>query len=234
MRQAELDLEFTELRAPVAGRIGDRRVSPGNLVTGGAAGTTRCSPPSSRSTRSASSSRWMRRRICATSALPGSGKEVTGPRRRRLVGLKLLDEKDFDHRGHMDFVDNVIDQASGTIRGRAVFANPDGVLDARHVRAHPRAGLAGLQRAAGAGRRDRHRAGAQVRAGGRRRQHARRRNTSRSGRWPDDLRVIKDGIEPDDRVIVNGLMRARPGEKVTPQEQGADAAGSPRRSRTAG
>ena len=40
VRQAELDLEFTELRAPVDGRIGDRRVSPGNLVTGGTAGNT--------------------------------------------------------------------------------------------------------------------------------------------------------------------------------------------------
>ena len=40
MQQAELDLQFTELRAPVDGRIGDRRVSPGNLVTGGTAGNT--------------------------------------------------------------------------------------------------------------------------------------------------------------------------------------------------
>src|SRR4051794_1284673 len=40
VKQAELDLDFTELRAPVAGRIGDRRVSPGNLVTGGTTGTT--------------------------------------------------------------------------------------------------------------------------------------------------------------------------------------------------
>ena len=40
VRQAELDYEFTELRAPVDGRIGDRRVSPGNLVTGGASGNT--------------------------------------------------------------------------------------------------------------------------------------------------------------------------------------------------
>src|SRR5215813_6841544 len=45
-----------------------------------------------------------------------------------LVSLKLLDEKDFTHRGAMDFVDNVIDRSSGTIRGRAVFSNPDGVL----------------------------------------------------------------------------------------------------------
>ena len=40
VRQAELDLEFTELRAPINGRIGDRRVTPGNLVTGGTGGNT--------------------------------------------------------------------------------------------------------------------------------------------------------------------------------------------------
>jgi multidrug efflux pump subunit AcrA (membrane-fusion protein) len=37
----------------------------------------------------------------------------------------------------------------------------------------------------------------------------------------DNLRIIKDGLGPDDRVVVNGLMRVRPGQKVTPQEQGA-------------
>ena len=42
--------------------------------------------------------------------------------------LKLIDEKDFAHTGKMDFVDNVIDRSSGTIRGRAVFANPDGLF----------------------------------------------------------------------------------------------------------
>ncbi len=44
------------------------------------------------------------------------------------VALKLIDEQDFDHQGHMDFVDNVIDRSTGTIRGRAVFANPNGVF----------------------------------------------------------------------------------------------------------
>jgi RND family efflux transporter MFP subunit len=61
LRQAHLDLEFTELRAPIAGRIGDRRVSAGNLVTGGTTGTRRCSPASPRSTPSVSNSPWMRR-----------------------------------------------------------------------------------------------------------------------------------------------------------------------------
>jgi multidrug efflux pump subunit AcrA (membrane-fusion protein) len=45
-----------------------------------------------------------------------------------VVALKLLDEQNFQHQGRMDFVDNVIDRSSGTIRGRAVFSNPDGVF----------------------------------------------------------------------------------------------------------
>jgi multidrug efflux pump subunit AcrA (membrane-fusion protein) len=44
----------------------------------------------------------------------------------------------------------------------------------------------------------------------------------------DGLRVVKEGLGPDDRVIVNGLMRARPGQKVTPQEEGAPGAGPPK------
>src|SRR5690606_34405232 len=55
-------------------------------------------------------------------------KEATGRDGGVIVELKLLDEKSFVHRGTMDFLDNVIDRSSGTIRGRAVFSNPDGVL----------------------------------------------------------------------------------------------------------
>jgi multidrug efflux pump subunit AcrA (membrane-fusion protein) len=47
------------------------------------------------------------------------------------------------------------------------------------------------------------------------------------GQVMDGLRVIKDGLAPDDRVVINGLMRVRPGQKVTPQEQGVPAAASP-------
>ena len=49
----------------------------------------------------------------------------------------------------------------------------------------------------------------------------------RLGQLVGDLRVIKEGVTVDDRVIVNGLMRARPGQKVTPQEQGAPPAAGP-------
>jgi RND family efflux transporter MFP subunit len=66
VRQAELDLEFTELKAPITGRIGDRRVTPGNLVTGGTGVQPRSSPLSSRPTPFAWNSPSTRHRFCAT------------------------------------------------------------------------------------------------------------------------------------------------------------------------
>src|SRR5213078_4561481 len=128
VRQAMLDLEFTELRAPVSGRIGDRRVSPGNLVTGGAAGATTMlanivSLDPIRFEFTMDEASYLR-----YERFSGSGKEVTGREGGVIVGLKLLDEKTFEHHGYMDFVDNAIDKSSGTIRGRALFSNPNGVL----------------------------------------------------------------------------------------------------------
>ena len=67
VRQAALDVEFTDIRAPVSGRIGDRRVTPGNLVTGGTSFTTLSSASSYPPTRSDLSSVSTKPRCCATS-----------------------------------------------------------------------------------------------------------------------------------------------------------------------
>src|SRR5205807_4225624 len=56
------------------------------------------------------------------------GKEVTARDGNVVVGLRLIDETEFAHRGYMEFVDNVIDRSSGTIRGRAQFSNPNGMF----------------------------------------------------------------------------------------------------------
>src|SRR5215813_12101165 len=122
VRQAELDLQFTELRAPVTGRIGDRRVSPGNLVTGGTGTTTLLAMIVSTDPirfeftfDEASFLRYER--------LAKDGSDVATRGTGVKIALKLIDENDFDHEGRMDFIDNVIDRATGTIRGRAVLAN---------------------------------------------------------------------------------------------------------------
>ena len=149
------------------------------------------------------------------------GKDIASRSAGVEVAVKLIDEPEFAHTGRMDFVDNMIERASGTIRGRAVLAKPNGVFTPGMFGARARARLAALRGAAGAGRRDRLRAGAQIRAGGRCRERRADQNTSRSASWSATCASSRTASRPDDRVIVNGLMRARPGAKV-------DAAGAGR------
>ena len=127
VRQAELDLEYTELKTPITGRIGDRRVTQGNLVTGGAGGNTTMlanivsiDPIRFEFTFDEASLLRYQRLAAGRNEVAGLGGTT--------VRLKLLDEAEFSHTARMDFVDNVIDRASGTIRGRAQLENPDSLF----------------------------------------------------------------------------------------------------------
>jgi len=219
VRQARLDLGFTELRAPVDGRIGDRRVSPGNLVTGGTGGNTTMlamivslDPIRFEFTfDEASYIRYER--------LSRAGKDMAGREGSALVSLRLIDEADYSHEGRMDFVDNVIDRASGTIRGRAVFANPHGVFTPGmfgRVRVPASPPYTALLVPDAVIATEQARKYVLVVDG----ENTVRQKYVTLGQLSGDLRVIKDGLAADDRVVVNGLMRARPGIKVKPQEQG--------------
>jgi RND family efflux transporter MFP subunit len=221
VQQAELDLQFTELRAPVDGRIGDRRVSVGNLVTGGTSGTTTLlativsiNPIYFEFTfDEASFLRYER--------MAKDGADIASRNAGVQVALKLIDENDFDHEGHMDFVDNVIDRSTGTIRGRAVLANPNGFFTpgmfarVRVPASPPYEGL--LLPDVAIGTEQARKFVLTVNADN----TVVQKYVTLGQTTKDNLRVIKDGIGPDDRIIVNGLLRARPGQKVTPQEQGA-------------
>ena len=70
----------------------------------------------------------MRPRCLRYERLARNGKDVTGRTTQSAVRLKLIDEPDFAHSGAMEFIDNVIDRATGTIRGRAQFSNADGLF----------------------------------------------------------------------------------------------------------
>jgi RND family efflux transporter MFP subunit len=225
VRQAELDMEFTELRAPVNGRIGDRRVSPGNLVTGGTGGNTTMLATIVSTDPIYFEFTFDEASYLRYERLANKGEDVASRNASVPIALKLIDENDFDHKGRMDFVDNVIDRSTGTIRGRAVFANSNGVFTpgmfarVRVPGSAPYEGLLVPDAAIGT-------------------EQARRfvvvideQDTARikyvtlGQLTADNLRVIKDGIGPDDRVVVSGLMQARPGQKVRPEEQGAKPAG---------
>jgi RND family efflux transporter MFP subunit len=217
VRQATLDLEFTELRAPVSGRIGDRRVSVGNLVTGGSGGSTTLlatieSIDPIRFEFTVDEASYLRYRRLANGGANAANGGLTVP-----VKLKLIDEPAFAHQGAMDFVDNAIDRRSGTIRARAVFANPNGTFTpgmfgrVQVAAAPPREALLVPDAAIGT-----EQVGKFVLiVDG---DHVARPKYVTLGPVVEGLRVVSTGLAPDDSIIVNGLMRARPGVKVTPQQ----------------
>jgi len=227
VHSAELDLnEYSELRAPIDGRIGDRRVSVGNLVTGGNGSNTTLlativSVDPIRFEFTFDEASYLRYQRVAG----GNGQMSGGGQGAVAVTLKLIDETDFAHTGKMDFVDNVIDRSSGTIRGRAVFVNSDGIFTPGmfgriRVPASP-AFTALLIPDSAIGAEQSRKYVLVVDDGG-----VVRQKYVVPGQIDDDLRVIREGLSPADRVIVNGLMRARPGIKVTVEEKGTPAASS--------
>src|SRR5580692_9530659 len=227
VHQAELDLnEYSNLRAPIDGRIGDRRVSVGNLVTGGNGSNTTLlativSVDPIRFEFTFDEASYLRYQRVAG----GNGQMSGGGQGAVAVTLKLIDETDFAHAGKMDFVDNVIDRSSGTIRGRAVFVNSDGIFTPGmfgriRVPASP-AFTALLIPDSAIGAEQSRKYVLVVDDSG-----VVRQKYVVPGQIDDDLRVIREGLSPADRVIVNGLMRARPGIKVTVEESGTPAASS--------
>lgn len=220
VRQAALDLEFTEVRAAVAGRIGDRQVSAGNLVTGGNGGSTTllATIVSQDPIRfeftfdEASYLRYLR--------LGAGQKDIADRGVKTPIMLRLIDEKEYKHQGTIDFLNNVFDRNSGTIRGRGIFPNAEalfapGMFARVQVPAsNPYEALSVPDAAIGS-------------------EQARKfvyvvgeDNVPKPkyvvlGPLQDGARVIKEGLDKNDRVVVNGLMRIRPGQKVTPQEQGS-------------
>jgi RND family efflux transporter MFP subunit len=127
LAQANLNLEFTEVRAPLSGRIGRRGLDVGNVVIGGDAQGTVLSTIVQEDpihfyfeVSEADFLRYAR--------LSQSGARESSRSTPNAISVKLLDEDKFVHYGAMDFVDNELNPGTGTVTGRAVLPNPDGVL----------------------------------------------------------------------------------------------------------
>ncbi|MET0370811.1 MAG: efflux RND transporter periplasmic adaptor subunit [Sphingobium sp.] len=201
-----LDVEFAYVRSPVTGRVSDRRVDIGNLVAGdSAAGATV---------------------LTTVNALDPiyfsfDGSEALYLKQRRQqsqgsdVQIKLQDEPDYKWRGRVDFTDNAIDNGSGTIRGRAVIANPDYFLVP---------GMFGNMRLGGGAP---HQAmlvpdAAVVTDQARKIVYVLAKDGTLTatpvqiGALAQGLRVIRSGIHPNDQVVIAGAQLAMPGAKVKP------------------
>ena len=123
-KAAQLNLEWTEVRAPIAGRISDKKVDEGNLVNGGSGSTTLLATIVSldpiQFLFEVSESDYLRYTRANLSGARRSSRDVSNP-----VRIRLADETDWTHVGKMDFVDNQLDARTGTIRGRALVDNKD-------------------------------------------------------------------------------------------------------------
>jgi RND family efflux transporter MFP subunit len=211
-RQTRLDLEFTEIKAPFAGRISRRNVSLGNLINANTTVLTNIVAldpihfyfdVDERS-------------YLAYSRLNSGGARSNGNGQAGTATLALTNEREGKRQGRLDFVDNRLDGASGTIRARAVFENKDLFLTPGLF---GRITLSGSDPYPGvlvpdeAVANDQDRRVVYVLA----EDNSVSARPVRPGPRIDGYRVIRSGLKGDETIVVNGLMRIRPGVKVTPQ-----------------
>lgn len=212
---AQLDVEYTRIRAPISGRIGRTLVTPGNLLSGGEATSTLLTTLVSMDPIHFYFTGTEQERLRYL-RLDEQGRRPNSARFANEVKLKLSDEEAFLHQGVMDFIDNQIDSATGTITGRAIFDNPDHLLVP---------GMFARIKLKGEGPYQALLLPDQAVIADQSHQYVfvldeqdmvRRKNVL-SGVKAYGLRVIRQGLSPQDRVIINGLSRIRPGMKVKPR-----------------
>lgn len=204
-----LDVEFTTVRAPISGRVSDRRIDPGNQVAadeGTAASllTTIVATDPIHFTFDGSESLFLK----AKREGLANGAEVQ---------IRLADETGYSRTGRLDFTDNGLDPRSGTIRARALVANPDAFL-APGMFGNMRLATGGVQKVLlvpdTAVTTDQTRKLLLVVA----RDGAVAAREVQLGPVIDGgLRVVRSGLAPMDRVVIEGVQQAMPGSKVQPR-----------------
>lgn len=215
VRAARLDLEFTEVRAPIAGRISYARVTAGNLVMGGANGGSMLT------TIVSLNPIYCYIEVDERSALKYRELYRQGKRESALFGkiparMSLADQTTFSHEGKVDFVDNQLNANTGTIRARCVFPNEDSLMAP---------GFFARVQIPGSGDYE----GKLIRDTAIGNDQGRSyvfvldaKNTVvyrpiKVGPLLNGLRVVKEGLDAKDRVLITGLMTVRAGAQVNPE-----------------
>jgi RND family efflux transporter MFP subunit len=215
VRDAELDLEYCHVRAPFTGRIGARQVSLGSLIAGSRAAT---SPTTLLTTLVSLDPLYLDFDMSESDFLTFSRERarIGGPLANK-VGIALSDETSFAREGTLDFIDNALDRSSGTIHARATVPNGDlflapGQFARLRVAIAPPAPVYLLPDAAvvlDQSQRLVMTVGPDATV---------KPKIVTTGDLRGGLRVIQSGLDPTDRVVIDGLVRAIPGTKVAPQD----------------
>ncbi|CAM8672158.1 efflux RND transporter periplasmic adaptor subunit [Sphingobium sp.] len=218
-RTRALDVEFTLIRAPISGRVSDRKVDIGNLVLGAeGAGASLLTTINALDpiyfSFDASEALFLKSQ---RDHADGHGGEVE---------IRLQDESDYRWKGRLDFTDNGLDPRSGTIRGRAVLSNPDLFLTP---------GLFGNMRLSSGGKVNAllvpdeaiqsDQALKTVLVVGR--DDVVAAKPVQLGPLVDGLRIIRSGLSPQDKVVVANVQAAMPGAKVATRGASIRAVAAP-------
>jgi RND family efflux transporter MFP subunit len=215
VRARQLDMGFTRVVAPISGQVSERKVDRGNAVT--ADQTVLTTVVSTNPLHFAFDG--------SEALLLRYQRQAGGVRRDAPVRIRLQDEADYVHAGQLDFLDNSLNAGAGTIRARAIVPNPDGFLKPGMMGrlrlaatpAYPALLVPDTAVATDATRRvvyvvDR--------------QNMVTVRPVQLGPLDGSLRVVRSGLGPQDRVIIGGLQRAMPGQKVNPRKGRITAAPS--------
>ena len=224
LRAAELNLEFTRVTSPITGRVGRAIVTEGNLVSSGPGEATLLATVVSIDPIYASFD-------ADEQAFVHYLDSRRTPRTTEAhlpIRIALTDDPEFEREGRLTFLDNQVDAATGTIRGRATIANKDGSLTPGlfvRVRLPGGGAYRGVliqDRAVGT---DLGKRFVFVVSSDRTVEY----RAVTLGPIVDGLRVVKSGLKAGDLVVVNGLQRVRPGVKVDTDKVGMDDAPTTRK-----
>lgn len=210
LKIAEVNLGYCEVRAPITGRMSRPFIDPGNLVKADDTMLTRVV---------SQDPMWVyfdldERTILRLRRLAKQG-TISSDASKLTVLMALADEQDYSHQGALDFEDNRLDPSTGTLRVRAVFDNHDRLLSpGLFVRVRlpigvPHQALLVPEQALGTDQ-------------GQKFLYVVTKDDEivyrkvQVGKIHDRQRVINEGLAPDERVVVSGLQRVRPGIKVKP------------------
>ena len=219
VRSAQLNLDYTKITSPIDGRVSRTRITEGNLVQAGGNDATVLT------TVVTTNPIYVYFNIDEQALLQyeelalKTGQELHPSKLKDLrfpVEIGMGNETGFPHAGILDFADNKLDRNTGTLRARGVFENakeylsPGLFVRVRIPFGKPHQALLVSERAIGTDQRQKYLLTVN-------RDNIVQYRPVKVGRLLDGLRVIDSGLKPDDLVIVNGLQRARPGEKVQPK-----------------
>ena len=207
LQEARLNREFADVRAPIDGHVSRAVITAGNLVTSASLLTTVVSDDPVYVYFDADEQTYLR----YAKQRHGSGRAGAAPS----VYIGLVDEEGYPHEGQLDFIDNQVDAATGTIRVRAALANPDGrytpglFARVRLIGGEDRDSILIEDRAVGT---DLSKKFVLTLTADNRIEY----RLVELGPEINGLRVVTHGLAPNELVVVNGLQHVRPGQAVAP------------------